>query len=183
MSIFEFLGLDKKPPPASEADTQTVRKITAALDRLEPDRARYIAGFAYILSRVSHADLNIGPEEIRAMESLIVERGGLPEAQAVLVVQMAKTQSLLFGGTENFLVTRQFSKIASRDEKLALLDCLFAVSSADQSISVVEDNEIRQIASELRLEHADFIAARSRYRQHLSVLQKQKPGVRSQDTE
>ena len=172
MSILKFLGLDKKLPPASEADTQTVRKITEALDRLDPARARYIAAFAYVLSRVSHADLNISPEETRAMEGIIVERAGLPEAQAVLVVQMAKTQSLLFGGTEDFLVTREFNKIATRDEKLALLDCLFAVSSADESISVVEDNEIRQIASELRLEHADFIAARSRYRQHLSVLKK-----------
>jgi hypothetical protein len=88
---------------------------------------------------------------------------------------MAKTQSLLFGGTENFLVTREFNKIATREQKVALLDCLFAVSSSDESISVTEDNEIRQITSELRLDHADFIAARSRYRQHLAVL-KEPPG-------
>ena len=42
------------------------------------------------------------------------------------------------------------------------MNCLFAVSAVDQSIQTVEDNAIRQIASELRLEHADFIAARSR---------------------
>ena len=176
MSVLKFLGLEQKDAAASAAaETDTVRRITDALDRLDPDRARYIAAFAYILSRVSHADLNISPEETRAMEQILVERGGLPEAQAILVVQMAKTQSLLFGGTENFLVTREFNKIATREQKVALLDCLFAVSSSDESISVTEDNEIRQITSELRLDHADFIAARSRYRQHLAVL-KEPPG-------
>ena len=180
MSILEFLGLDKRPPPVASSETatatETVRKITEALDRLDPDHARYIAAFAYILSRVSHADLNISPEETRAMERIIMERGGLPEEQALLVVQMAKTQNLLFGATENFLVTREFNQMATREQKLALLDCLFAVSAADQSISTVEDSEVRQITAELRLEHADFIAARSRYRQHLAVLKKPPAG-------
>ena len=106
------------------------------------------------------------------MEALLVEQAGLPEEQAILVVQMAKTQSRMFGGTENFLVTREFSRLATREQKVALLDCLFAVSAADQTISTVEDNEIRQIASELRLDHADFIATRSRYREHLAVFKK-----------
>jgi uncharacterized tellurite resistance protein B-like protein len=59
--------------------------------------------------------------------------------------------------------------------KLGLLECLFAASAADQSISAVEDHEIRRIASELQLEHGDFIAARSAFRQHLAVL-KAPPG-------
>jgi hypothetical protein len=37
-------------------------------------------------------------------------------------------------------------------------------------VSNVEDNEIRQVASELLLEHWDFIAVRLRYRDKLSVL-------------
>ena len=85
---------------------------------------------------------------------------------------MAKSQNLLFGGTENYLVTRELNRIASREQKLALLDCLFAVSAADESISTVEDNVIRQIAAELRLEHREFIEVRSRFRDHLAVLKK-----------
>jgi hypothetical protein len=87
-----------------------------------------------------------------------------------MVIQLAKTQNILFGGTENFLVSREFSSIASHDEKMALLDCLYAVASADQSISTVEDNEISQIADELRIEHRDFISIRSKYRDKLAVL-------------
>ena len=174
MKIWEFLGLRKagQPAAAAAAETDTVRKIVEKLDALDPDRAQYIAAFAYILSRVAHADLHISEEETRAMERIVVERGGLEEAQAVLVVQMAKTQSKLFGGTENFLVTREFERLATAEQKLALLDCLFAVSSADQSISTIEEVEIKKIASELKLSHDEYIAARLRYREFLAVLKK-----------
>lgn len=160
--------------PASSAETDTVRKITEALDRLEPDRARYVAAFAYVLSRVASADMEISPEETRAMEAIVTERGGLPEEQAIIVVQMAKTQSRLFGGTENYLVTREFNRIATREQKLALLDCLFAVSASDESIVSAEDTEVRKIASELGLAHGDFIAVKSRYREHLEVLKNER---------
>ena len=97
-------------------------------------------------------------------------KGICPQAQAKLVVEIAKAQSVLFGGVEDFQVTREFSNRATHEEKLALLHCLFAVSSADETIAVVEDNEIRRISRELRIEHADYIAARLAHRQHLGVL-------------
>jgi uncharacterized tellurite resistance protein B-like protein len=172
VNILRFLGLEERAVSAPAAETDTIRKIADALDHLEPERAKFIAGFAYLLGRVARADMKISPEETRAMERLVVERGGLPEEQAIIVVQMAKTQNVLFGSTENFLVTREFGRIATREQKVALLECLFAVSAADDSVSVAEDNEISQIANELRLEHPDVIAARSRYREYLAVLKK-----------
>jgi uncharacterized tellurite resistance protein B-like protein len=178
MSILELLGFRRDAgdgAPAASAETETVRKIVEQLDHLEPERARYVAAFAYVLSRVAHADLEISADETREMERIVTRHGRLPEEQAVIVVQMAKTQSLLFGGTENFLVTREMNRIASCEDKLALLDCLFAVSAADTSISTIEDNVIRQIATELRLEHRDFISVRSRYRDRLAVLERTEP--------
>jgi uncharacterized tellurite resistance protein B-like protein len=177
MSILQFLGLakrlkdDRGARSAPSAETETVRKIVAALDSMEPERARFIAAFAYILCRVARADLHISPAETQAMERIVVERGGLPEEQAILVVQMAKTQSTLFGGTENFLVTREFNRIATHEQKLALLDCLFAIAS-DEMISTVEDNEISRICSELHISHDEFISVRMAYREHRKVLKK-----------
>jgi uncharacterized tellurite resistance protein B-like protein len=170
VSIRGFLGIPDKH--AASADTETVRKVVEALDQLEPSRARFIAAFGYILSRVANADQTISPEEIQTMERIIAERGGLPEEQAVIVVQTAKTSAQLFGGTENFLVTREFSRIATREEKLALLDCLFAVAAAEGGISAEEDSEIRQIVNELGLGHPDFIAVRSRWKDQLSLFNK-----------
>jgi uncharacterized tellurite resistance protein B-like protein len=172
MSILRLLGL--RPAEglgASDAEaTETVRRITRALEALEPARARYIAAFAFILSRVANADLEISEPETREMERIVREWGRLPEPQAVLVVQIAKSQNQLFGGTENFLVTRQFEAMASPDQKEDLLHCLFAVSAADDSISLVEENEIWKIASELGITHADYVSIRAGYRDKRRVL-------------
>jgi len=65
VSIRAFLGIPDQHAPA--ADTETVRKVIEALDQMEPSRARFIAAFGYILSRVANADLKISPEETRAM--------------------------------------------------------------------------------------------------------------------
>ena len=178
MSILDFLGFNKPEADHRAGETDTVRKIVDALDRLEPDAARYLAAFAYILSRVARADLQVSPEETRAMERIVMEQGGLNEDQAMIVVQMAKHQSLLFGATEDFLVTREFSRISTREQKLGLLDCLFGVAAAENSISVAEDNVVRQVASELGLDHREFIEIRSRYRDQLSVLKKPTNAVR-----
>ena len=176
MGLLELLGFgggDRARPNSAKASA-TIRKISAALDELEPEKARYIASFAYILGRVAHADMEISPRETREMERIVEGLAGLPEEQAVLVVQIAKTQNTLFGSSEHFSVTQEFNNIATRTQKLALLNCLFAVSSSDESISTVEDNEIRRIVTELRLDHQDFIAARSAYKQYLEVLKKPK---------
>ncbi len=151
-------------------ETETVRKIVHQLDNMEPDRARYIAAFAYILSRVARADMNISDAETREMEHQVIRLSSLPEEQAVLVVQIAKTQATLFGGTENFLVTQEFGEMADLKQKLALLDCLFAVAAADKVISSIEDREIRLINDELQLTHDQYIAARYKFRQYLGVL-------------
>lgn len=173
MSLLRFLGLEKGGAPnKAAAETETLRRIAGELDRMEPEKARYIAAFAYILGRVARADMQVSEEETRQMERLVAERGGLSDAEAVLVVQVAKTQGRLFGGTEDFLVTREFSKFASREQKLGLLECLYAVSAADESVSSAEDQEISRIAQEIGLEHPDTLAARSAYRQYLSFLKK-----------
>lgn len=172
MSILEFFGFDRKKAAAGggEAETETVREIAEALDRLDPERARFLAAFAYLLGRVAHADLEISPAESRSMVEIVRDEGGLDEEHAALVVEIAKSRNVLFGATENFLVSREFERMADRGQKMSLLRCLFAVSAADESISVAEDNEIRRVVNELRLEHRDFIAARTAWRQHLAVL-------------
>jgi uncharacterized tellurite resistance protein B-like protein len=169
MSLRHWLGLsDDTAEPALGG----IDEIERALEGLEAERAHHIACLAYILGRVARADQLVTPHESAEMERLITERTGLPGPQAALAVRIATAHGIRYGGVEDFLVTREFARIASRDERLALLDCLFALSSSDRSIVTLEDNEVRRIASELKLEHGDFIKARSAYLQHLKVLER-----------
>ena len=47
---------------------------------------------------------------------------------------------------------------------------------SDASIWSIEDNEIRRVSREVGLDHRDFIAARSNYKEHLEVLKTRPPG-------
>jgi uncharacterized tellurite resistance protein B-like protein len=159
------------PPGATTAETETVRRIVARLEALPPEQAHYLAGFAYVMSRAAHADLDISEAETRVMERLVIELGGIDEAQAVLVVEMAKLQARHHGATEDYLVTREFARHATLDQKLALLRCCFAVGAADETISAEESGVVNQIARELDVERDDLNAVRSEFHEQLSAIQ------------
>jgi uncharacterized tellurite resistance protein B-like protein len=157
--------------PARDGDTDTVRRIVSELAAMPPDRARFLAAFAYILTRAAAADLEISDVETRAIESLVAEHGGLPEAQAVLVAGMARSQSLLVGGTEDFLVTRQFRELSSGEERLALLRCCYLVGAADDTITAEESSTLQEIALELDLDRDDVNRIRAEFAPKLSAIQ------------
>ena len=165
-SLRAWLGVEASAPQ----EIAPLRETLDALDHLEPARARHLAAFAYLLGRVAHADQHVSPEETQAMEALVREQGQLSPDQAAVVVQLAKTSHLLFGGTANFLVAREFAQLAAYEQKLALMRCLFAVSASDDSISVAEEGEIHRIANELRIDQPDLVRLRVEYRKHLPGL-------------
>jgi uncharacterized tellurite resistance protein B-like protein len=173
MSLFDWLN-GRAGQAGSSTDTETVRRIVAKLNQIDPARARHLAAFAYVLSRAANADLQISDEETAKIVEILMTRGGLPEDQALLVAEIANSQNKLFGGTENFLVTREFKEIASDEERRHLLDYLFAVSAADNAITGEEEGQIWQIASELGFTHEEYIGARLRYSDKRTVLRREK---------
>jgi uncharacterized tellurite resistance protein B-like protein len=173
LSILEMLGLSRGPEPVTVAagqGTDTVRRIVSKLEQLDEAQAKFLAGFAYVLSRVAAADHHISDEETEKMVAILRERGHLSGEQAVLVIEIAKTQHKLAGGTEDFLVTREFCSHTTEAQRRDLLECLFAVSAVDQAITPDEESQIRQIASELGFDHKTFVGVRLAYSSHRSVL-------------
>ena len=172
MVMRRLLGSDRTASSSSsEPETETVRRIARELGELEPDRRRFLAGFAYVLSRAAHADLDISEDETSLMEQIVTEIGQLPEAQAVLVVEIAKHQSELYGGTEDYLVTREFAARASEEQRYAVVRSAFAVVAADHEITSVEYAELTEIASELGLNRAELNVIRNEYKDQLSAIQ------------
>ena len=207
MALRRFLGLKGAPPDAAGAadaadidpgaadpagstatsgsraasETATVRRIVAELSAMPPEQSRFLAGFAYILSRAAHADLDISDEETRLMERFVVEHSGLGEAQAVLAVEIAKHQSRHHGGTEDYLVTREFGDHATEAQREALLQCCFAIGAADSSISAEENAEVRQIANELGIGRERLNEIAAEFKDQLSVIQAMRRGRAATD--
>jgi uncharacterized tellurite resistance protein B-like protein len=168
MSILKWLGLTD----TAEPEDNQLGEIEKALEAQGPERARYLACFAYILTRAAKADHHVSEDEARLMEQIVAERAGVNAEQAALIVQIAR-QAGHSRGTDDYLIAREFERVATRDEKLKLLDCLFAIAAVDDAIKTVEDNEVRRVASELKLEHADYIEVRKRHLGNLNVLRKE----------
>jgi uncharacterized tellurite resistance protein B-like protein len=116
--------------------------------------------------------MDISQTESRAIEQLVAEHGNLPEAQAILVAQIARNQSLLYSGTEDYLVTRQFRQLASDEDRLALLRCCYIVGAADDTITAQESDTLQQIAKELDIERDAVNEIRNEFAPKLAAIQR-----------
>lgn len=168
--ILELLGLGSAQNAAAAPRTAAVRRIVEELGSVEPDRAQFLAAFAFLLGRVAHADLHVSADETSAMERIVADNGDLPPDQARLVVEIVKVEHDLSGATQSFQVAREFRAISSRDERRELLHCLFAVSAADDEISSEEEKQVRQVAEELGFSHREYVEIRSVYNDRRSVV-------------
>jgi uncharacterized tellurite resistance protein B-like protein len=157
-TIRQWLGFGSRR--LDEPDNAPLRTLVETLEHLEPERARHLARFAYLLGRIAHADQHVSPEETRAMEGLVVEEGRLSAEQAVVVVGLAKASYLMFAGTADFQVAQEFADAATYEQKLALARCLFRIAATDASISIAEESEIHRIASILKIQPHDLTALR-----------------------
>jgi uncharacterized tellurite resistance protein B-like protein len=170
MSLLRFLGLGRTRSDERESDT--IRRIAGELEHLPPDQAKYLATFAYVLARIANADLSIDSSETAEMERIVHEIAGLPGAEAALVVQIAQSQARNLGGTQDYLVTRQFRLLASREQRADLLACLYAVAAADGTIRGDESAEIAKIGEELGFTRAEANSLRTQYRDKLAEFQR-----------
>ena len=158
-------------PATDTGDTATVRRIVAKLEALPPDQARLLAAAAYTLARAANADLDISDQETAAIERELMARGVVDEATAVLVTEMAKLQAKTVGGTEDYVVTREFKAISTPELRLRVLRACFAISAASGTISAEETAVLNQIAEELDIEDAVLNEIRADYHEQLSSVQ------------
>ena len=139
---------------AATGDTKTVQYVVAQLDALPPERARLVASAAYTLARAAQADLEVSDEEMAVIQDALQTRGALDESTAHLVAELVKLQARTVGGTEDYVVVREFAAIANDQQKQDVLRACFLVAAASGTISAEESAEVNQIANELALDPA-----------------------------
>jgi len=160
-------------PPVSDpaGDTATVRRIVAKLEAMPPEQARLIASAAYTLARAANADLDISDEETAAIERELQTSKAIDEATAVLVTEMAKLQAKTVGGTEDYVVTREFKALADDAQRVAVVRACYAVMAANGTISAEETGTVNQIADELDIDEDVLRSIRAEYHDKFSSVQ------------
>ena len=69
--ILSFLGVTPAVSAPGHRDSDAIRRIATQIDQLDPDRAIYVAAFAYVLSRIAQADHEVTAAETGTMERLV----------------------------------------------------------------------------------------------------------------
>ena len=85
MALLRFLGIGEESKD-EKGDTATVRRIAAKLERLGPEKAKFVAAFAYVLARIANADLAIDDSETSEMQRCLRALSGLSESEAALAL-------------------------------------------------------------------------------------------------
>jgi uncharacterized tellurite resistance protein B-like protein len=153
------------------SDPEALTELETRLERLDPEQARYVAAFAYVLARVAHADLDVHDSEVAEIRRRVATLAELSDFESGIVAEIAQQLATQLGGTENYTVTRSFRRIASHAQRIQLLECLHAVAAADGSILTSESGEISSITEELGLTRAELNSVRASWKSHLAALQ------------
>jgi uncharacterized tellurite resistance protein B-like protein len=168
MSLLEWLGIPSAR--ARDPEAEVVHRISHQLDSMDPAEARHLSLFAFLLARVAHADLVVEPSEVAEMEGMVATHGHLSPSQAAMVVEIARATQKMLGPTHNFVAIREFRDAATSEQKLGLLQCLFAVAAADGVVTGPEEEEIRTISRGLLLDDQDYLRVRSEFGEKRSVM-------------
>jgi uncharacterized tellurite resistance protein B-like protein len=167
MSLLHRLGLTATAPAPRNRLAAAVRE---RLGRLPPGRAEFLAAFAGLLVRVAFADEGVSARERTRLREVIAAHAGLGPRDSGMLADIVVAQATALTGIDYAALTAAFNDLATEEEKKGLIDCLYAVATADDAVSLVEDDEIRKVAKALLLSHAQFIAIRSRYKEKLDVI-------------
>jgi len=111
-----------------------------------------------MMAQVARVNPDVGDAERATMTQALQTYWhlGLDEAAFVVEVALSESATLL----DPFRLAWQFSEASTPQQRVAFLDVLFAVATADGKASFDEIEEIRTIAGSLKLSHEDFIQAK-----------------------
>lgn len=169
MSLLELLGISRTRA-VQEPRTPLAAAIHRELGELTPEKVERIAVYAGLLVRVAHADVDVSDAERAKLVEIVAERTGVSVPEATVIGALVIRQATELEGIEYALLTRTFNELAGVEEKERLIDCLYALATADDEVSVAEDDEIRAVARALLLSHEQFIRIRQKYKDKLEVI-------------
>ncbi len=111
-----------------------------------------------MMAQVARVNPEVGDAEQATMVQALETHWQLGPDEAAFVVDVALSESATL--LDPFRLAWQFADACTPQERIAFLDVLFAVATADGEASYDEIEEIRTIAGSLKLSHQDFIQAK-----------------------
>ena len=88
---------------------------------------------------------------------------------------------MLYGGTDDYTITREVSKTATREQLQRLLRASFVVASADQTIDAGESAELDEIGRELGFADTEIRAMRAEFKESFAAVRAARAAAAASD--
>ena len=163
-------NLFQSPPQKSQVDVDEFlrNKILFKLrrrvgnDQITPEM-HHLALLGGLMGAVAHADHDINERELAEIRRRLSERGDFDDTALDLLLTIIHEESVR--GLDRYRMINEYAGDSSLEERVELLDLLFAVASADGGLTHAELEELRAVSSSLHLSHKQYINAKVRAKQ------------------
>lgn len=132
----------------------------ASREHRRPEALTLQIAAAGLLLEVSRADFNVGEDELKVIAEALKQQFGFSEedTQTLLELVLAKDEDMV--SMHPFL--RMINDHFTPEQKCRIVEDMWRVAFADQSLDKYEEAQIRKIADLLYVPHKDFIRAKLR---------------------
>ena len=111
-----------------------------------------------LLLEMTHMDGEVWPEQRQAVETAALEHFGLTRNDTAELLELAdeeRTES-----TDYFQFTSLINSDYTPEQKIRLVELLWQIAYANESLHIYEEHLVRKIADLLHVPHSAFIAAK-----------------------
>lgn len=124
------------------------------------DRGRVDLAVAALLVEVLRADYDVAPQERQQVIVSVSRLLGLDATVSAALV--AEAERHIDRSHDLYQFTSQLNRSWSEDDKVQLLEALWRVAAADETVHKYEEHLIRRVADLLHVPHSGFIRAKLR---------------------
>ena len=146
------------------------QKVEALLPSAAEDEHILVACIAGLFARVIYIDFEVHKNEILKMKDALQKWTTLKEEDINAIVELSLKEIKELAGLENHKYAGPLDEILSKEQRYGVLESLFQIAASDGNVDEKESEEIRVIATGLRLEHKHFISARATVLEYLGAL-------------
>ena len=115
-----------------------------------------------LLLEMTHMDGEIWPEQRKAVETAVLDHFDLEEEEVKELLALAEAERA--ESTDYFQFTSLINDAYTQDEKIRLVEVLWQIAYANESLHKYEEHMVRKIADLLHVSHKAFITAKLRAR-------------------
>ena len=115
-----------------------------------------------LLLEMTYMDGEVWPEQHKAVEEAVLDHFDLEEEEVKELLALAEAERT--DSTDYFQFTSLINNVYTQDEKVRLIERLWQIAYANESLHKYEEHMVRKIADLLHVSHKAFIAAKFKAR-------------------